>query len=168
MDIIRTDDQPKINWITQPETQQLTHQWRAEEDAILVGHQTVVNDNPSLTVRAVAGNNPKRIILTSSRDVLPVDAKVFNDDAPTIVLNNKSMELKEILKELYSSDIQSLIVEGGKKTLEMFLDQGIWDEARILTGSSMLNDGLKAPEVSGNAVAHFSFGKDTVTIIENA
>lgn len=163
----RESESPQINWITQPETQQITHQWRAEEAGILVGHQTVVNDNPSLTVRAVDGKNPVRIILTSSKDKLPQNAKIFDDSAKSIFIDPKTNSLEAILTKLYQEEIQSIIIEGGLNTLQKFIDAKIWDEARVLIGQSLFKHGIKAPELNGRLVNQFTFGADLIQVYKN-
>lgn len=184
LDKERNEDEAKINWITQPETQQLTHQWRAEEGAILVGKQTVLNDNPSLTVRAVNGESPIRLIITSSPEEIPDNSRILNDDAQTIIFNPvmdkkenattwvrtdfEENILSQIMKHLHGMSIQSLIVEGGKTTLEHFIEQDFWDEARILEGVNTFENGILAPKIEGRLINQFTFGKDNVTILENA
>lgn len=183
IDKIRTSDSVAINWITQPETQQLTHQWRAEEAAILVGHQTILKDNPSLSVRAVHGPNPLRVIITSRPEQIPATANIFNNESHTIIYNPstdriknqtewKSIDLKHnstlsILEDLYSRNIQSIIVEGGSVTLQQFIDTGIWDEARILTGVHFFKEGIKAPVINGRLINQLTFGKDFIQVYQN-
>lgn len=183
IDKIRKNNSVEINWITQPETQQLTHQWRAEEAGILVGHQTVLKDNPSLSVRAVYGPNPIRVVVTSKPEQIPPTANIFNNEVHTIIYNAtidriegctewKSLDLKlnstaSILKDLYSRNIQSIIVEGGSATLEHFIDVGLWDEARILTGNQFFKEGIKAPLINGRLINQFTFGKDFIQVYQN-
>lgn len=166
IDMERNNSRPQINWITEPETQQLTHQWRAEEDAILVGYQTVLNDNPSLTVRAVDGKNPKRIILSSEENI-PQNSKVRDNEVETFFLDPHQNSIEEILTFLYKESIQSLIIEGGKRTLEKFISANIWDEARILTGVSEFKSGIKAPLIGGKLINQTTFGKDLIQVYQN-
>lgn len=167
IDKVRMQDTPEINWITQPETQQLTHQWRAEEAGILVGHRTIHNDDPSLTVRAVDGKNPTRIVLTSDKDTFPSNSKIFDESAKTIFIDPNVNTLDQILNILYENEIQSVIIEGGRKTLQQFIDAGIWDEARILTGNSLFTDGIKAPVIDGRLDNQFTFGADLIQVYKN-
>lgn len=169
-----------INWITQSETKKLTHQWRGEETAILVGKNTALNDNPSLTVREAAGNNPVRILLDNQLEV-PENYNLFSDEAPTLVLNSvlakKSGKIewitasnitpKVILEMLYERNIQSVLIEGGKQVLESFILSGLWDEARILIGTKHFGEGLKAPILNLEPVSKTAYGADTVLIFEN-
>ncbi|MFT5601986.1 MAG: diaminohydroxyphosphoribosylaminopyrimidine deaminase [Flavobacteriales bacterium] len=185
MDRERSNSSQQINWITQPETQQITHGWRAEVDAILVGKNTVINDNPSLTVRANVGKNPIRIVLDSNNE-LDLKLKVFNSTAKTIVYNlaKESVEdhikwiipqeekysIKDLIKQLYILNIQSIIIEGGKKTLESFIAQGLWDEARILTGTTSFGNGLIAPKLTGSykQTDTIDLNIDQINIYKNA
>lgn len=129
-------------WITNSYSRQLVHKWRSEEQAILVGAQTVLADNPSLTTRDWHGASPIRVVLTNKTD-LPKDAQIFNDQAETIVIT--SQDPKEVVALLYEKEIQSMIVEGGAKTLQRFIDSGLWDEANVFTGKTTFGDGTKAP-----------------------
>ncbi len=176
----REGNKAGINWITQQETKKLVHQWRAEEAAILVGKNTALNDNPSLTVREAEGRNPVRILLDSQLTV-PGDFNIFSNEAPTLVLNTMHSETagnvewikvhemtpKAILETIHQRNIQSVIIEGGKNTLESFILSGLWDEARVLIGTEAFNDGLKAPVLPLSPVSETTFGSDTVLIFEN-
>lgn len=160
----RTDSEAKINWITQPETQQITHLWRSQEDAILVGKNTIINDNPELTVRVVEGNNPIKIILGKEHG-FNSELNIFKGTHPPIFLDLKSA--KEICNAIYEKEIQSVIVEGGKKTLELFIKANLWDEARILTGDITFKDGIKAPKIKGKLSTKEQLGKDSLEIYFN-
>ncbi len=177
IDINRSNNEKGIHWITQPETKTLVHQWRSQEMGILVGRQTIKNDNPRLNCRNFDGKSPVRIIIDPD---LKLDIESYHigiSGEKTIILNRKKNEavkhlaylmtedfsVDNIVKILYEQDIQSLIVEGGKITLEKFITSNIWDEAKILTGSAVLNEGTRAPVL--NAGIHFRssmFGKDRV------
>lgn len=142
-------------------TNRLVHQWRTEEAAILVGTNTALLDNPALTARLWRGNNPVRLVIDKELK-LPIHLKLFDGSVKTIVfnykkqsesenlvyhqLNKKEAVLTQILSALYSMQIQSVIVEGGFKLLQSFIDEGLWDEARIITNSTMvIRKGLDAP-----------------------
>ena len=120
------DDHGKALQISNEQTQMLSHQLRAEEDAILVGHTTDVREHPQLTVRHWHGPNPKRVVLTHQRP------------------------LSQLIDDLYQQGIQSLIVEGGRQTHESFLAAGLWDEIRVETGAITVSDGTRAPQVPAN------------------
>lgn len=147
--------------ISSPDLQVLIHQWRSECDAIMVGSTTVLNDDPELTVRAFRGKNPIRVIL-GGEELDVRNYKVFNDEAETIVLNRyrdervgpvsfikvAQLDPKSVLQYLYQIGIHSLMVEGGAKTLQFFLDAGLWDEARVIIGDCVLGKGTPAPKIS--------------------
>ena len=177
MDKIRTDTCPTINWITHPNTKQLTHKWRSEEDAILIGKNTAINDNPELTTRAVDGKNPTRIVIDRKLE-LSKDLKIFNSASKTIILNelkneendsilHKKVFFESFFDDLWSicteNDIISLIVEGGAFTLNQFIEKDLWDEARVLTGDPFFEEGVKAPQLNIKSAEKFTFGKDKIT-----
>jgi len=169
-------------WISNNASKQLVHKWRSEEDAILVGKKTAEIDNPSLTVRKWAGRNPKRILIDKDLG-LPVTLAIFDDSAETIIFNAKKtdwqgkrkyIELEnfdlylphQILYQLYLMDIQSIIVEGGKKTLDLFIHAGLWDEARVFIGSETWSEGLEAPQIEGIQLEEIMVGSDRLKVIK--
>ena len=140
----------------------LVHRWRSEESAILVGTNTALKDNPSLTTRLWKGKNPIRIVIDKNLK-LPHELKIFSKTTNTIIFNslkntieenveyikleNKNF-LEEMLRALYKLNIQSMLVEGGAKTLQSFIDAGLWDEARVITNEEMIiESGIDAPEI---------------------
>jgi diaminohydroxyphosphoribosylaminopyrimidine deaminase/5-amino-6-(5-phosphoribosylamino)uracil reductase len=171
------------HWITGPESRKLVHQWRAEEDAILVGKNTVLADNPQLNVRYAGGKAPKRVVidrrleLSNTLNVFDqtVETLVFNEIKTDIEGKNKYIALEDfdrfvpqyILFQLYLQDIQSVIIEGGAYTLNTFIDAGLWDEARIFTGASVLENGIEAPVVTGTTIGEHAVGTDSLQIITN-
>ncbi len=175
LDKHRSSDEIGINWITEPETKSLVHKWRSEEQAILVGRNTIMNDNPSLTVRDFSGKNPIRIVIDSQL-ALSNMKNVFSDDAETLVFNRIKNEkigniewikIQEtntdlILKELYKRGIQSVLVEGGSRTLQYFIIDNVWDEARVIVGNSQFGGGVKAPVLNKLPNDTYLFGKDRI------
>ncbi|UKM63581.1 bifunctional diaminohydroxyphosphoribosylaminopyrimidine deaminase/5-amino-6-(5-phosphoribosylamino)uracil reductase RibD [Flavobacteriaceae bacterium GSB9] len=157
-----TKNEQKPVWITNPFSRQLVHKWRAEEQAILVGANTVLQDNPSLTVRDWTGQNPIRIVLDKN-ETLSKKNSVFNDEAKTILLKDTSA--KAICNRLYNEDINSVIIEGGTKTLQIFIDENLWDEARIFTGKPMFKSGVRAPKISGALISEQKIINDTLKIL---
>ena len=158
-------------WISGKLSRQLVHQWRAEEQAILVGANTVTKDNPSLTTRHIIGKNPIRIIVSNNKK-LSRQLNVFNGDAQTILLNTDEFKKSEpigtqICDKLFSQKITSLIVEGGPKTLNYFLSENLWDEARIFEGNSDIKQGIKAPKISFDSSEVLSVGQDHLWYITN-
>jgi len=168
-------------WMTSSESKKLVHQWRAEEDAILVGRITAEKDNPSLTVREVQGKNPIRIII--DRDLkLSADLNLFNSETQTLIFNKVKTEnidlnyfikiefntlISSILHKLHEQNIQSVIIEGGSKTLQSFIDKNIWDEARIFTTNKELTDGVKSPNIKGEIIEETEVGGDSLEVIIN-
>jgi diaminohydroxyphosphoribosylaminopyrimidine deaminase/5-amino-6-(5-phosphoribosylamino)uracil reductase len=155
-------------------TNRMVHKWRSEEMAILVGTNTALYDNPGLTTRLWPGKSPIRLVVDMDLK-LPSTLKLFNSEAPTIVFNTKQHNLSEgllalfpsgrggdgpgfyqvtedvslvhqITNALYQLNIQSVLVEGGAFLLQSFIDEGIWDDAKIITNQNLIiGDGLPAP-----------------------
>lgn len=179
MDVDRSYGNLGPAWITDKRTKVLTHQWRVDEDAILVGAQTVVNDNPLLTARAVQGQQPLRVLIDPDLRCRK-DRAIFNDEAKTVVFNGIREDIDgdrqlwiidkhepivpQILARLAHHEINSLIVEGGRVTLQHFIESGLWDEARILTGSQPIEGHVRAPQIEGELWQNFEFGPDRVEI----
>lgn len=185
IDIDRSDPDLKTedNWISGQELKVLVHKWRAQEMGILVGRKTVENDNPELTVREWEGKNPVRIIL-ANREIDEHKYQVFNAEAETWVIQpfkegNSDMahyirlpELKNnaqnILELLYQRFIFSLIIEGGRETFDMFIESGLWDEARVITGAKKFTKGLKAPDLpEATLIRTETHGSDSLKIYMN-
>lgn len=143
----KTDRSPV--WISNRFSRQLVHKWRSEEMAILVGAQTVLDDNPSLTTRDWHGKSPLRVVI-DSRGNLPDKAAVFDDKAPTLRISTTTPE--RICHILFEAGIQSVIIEGGAKTLTAFIDADLWDEARVFTGHISLGDGVTAPSLPKKSI----------------
>ena len=153
-------------------TNRLVHKWRSEEMAIAIGTNTALFDDPELTTRLAPGKNPVRIVVDTDLR-LPKSLKLFNSKTPTIVFNTKEhnlplenisvRELKEtevgyyqvtedvnlvhqMINALYKMNIQSVLIEGGSYLLQSFIDDGVWDEARIITNEQLsIGAGLPAP-----------------------
>lgn len=170
-------------WITNIYSRQLVHKWRSEEQAILVGTQTVIDDNPKLNVRDWSGNNPVRVVLDQNNRITK-DSFVFDDSVKTIVFtkspitNNYTNTLFEvldfdqnivpqILTVLYHNQIQSIIIEGGLQTLQSFIDEDVWDEARIFVGNTSFGKGTKAPILSKKNIEKIYIEKDELLNIRN-
>ncbi|MEM9076563.1 MAG: bifunctional diaminohydroxyphosphoribosylaminopyrimidine deaminase/5-amino-6-(5-phosphoribosylamino)uracil reductase RibD [Bacteroidota bacterium] len=173
---------PEPYWITNQNSRQLVHQWRSEEQAILVGTQTVLEDNPKLNVRDWKGSNPIRIVLDRTLRI-PHSFHVFDSTVKTIILTeveDKSQHAEAVMYEiidfskplveqictiLQQYSITSLMVEGGVKTLQSFIDSGIWDEARIFKGTKTFGSGLDSPKITGNVVHEKNILSDTLTLL---
>ena len=176
IDLNRNSNQLGINWITEKETQVLVHKWRAEEDAILVGRKTVLNDDPELTVREFKGKQPLRIVIDPELK-LDLNKKIFNDNYNTIIVNNKVnkvsnnltyLKLKSeniilnLLNYLHEINIMSIIVEGGKETIDYFLKLNYWNEARVIEGNIKFKNGLESPKIERKYSAIQNIGKDII------
>ena len=135
------DDHFQPLLISNEQTQMLSHQLRAEEDAILVGHTTFERDPPQLTVRHWHGPNPKRLVLTRQRT------------------------LPQLMDDLYQHEIQSLIVEGGCQTHQAFIEAGLWDEIRIETAPITVVTGTPAPQLPVEVTLMWkrNYNRNTIT-----
>jgi len=153
-------------WISNDFSQQRVHQWRSEEMAILVGTQTVLKDNPSLTTRYWKGNSPIRLVIDLHHKI-PIKRKIFSEEAPTyvftytenkylpkwvnqLIINQNQAFWPQVMDYLYQCNIQSLVVEGGTYTLQSLINEGLWDEARIFTAPKTLQKGIIAPILKDN------------------
>lgn len=162
LDKERLDGKPAI--LSTPLTSMLVHKRRAETDAIMVGTQTARLDNPSLTVRNWYGKNPTRIILDKHLS-LSKSLHLFDGSVKTIIftteedvcntnaveyvtLDKNSYLLPQIMEALYHRNIQSLLVEGGRRLLQSFIDDGLWDEIFVEKSHKKLFNGVKSPEIS--------------------
>lgn len=143
VDTIREDGTPLI--ISTPVTKQLVHKMRAENMAIMVGTRTALLDNPSLLTTRWPGRNPVRIVLDRHHRI-PKDAKIFSDDAPTIVYDERT-DWPFILSDLAERNIHSVLVEGGPTLLRHILETGIWDEMHIEVAPVTIGDGVPAPDI---------------------
>ncbi|WP_282032469.1 bifunctional diaminohydroxyphosphoribosylaminopyrimidine deaminase/5-amino-6-(5-phosphoribosylamino)uracil reductase RibD [Winogradskyella eximia] len=161
-------DEKKPVWITNKYSRQLVHKWRAEEQAILVGTNTVTEDNPSLTVRDWSGENPIRVVLDRTSK-LNSDYSIFNDEAKTLRVTNKDIDFEkpiaiQIADVLFKQNINSIIIEGGSQTLQTFIDENLWDEARVFTGNTSFKTGIKVPELIGNLISESQIKNDLLKI----
>ncbi len=152
-------------FISNSYTNKLVHQWRSEEAAILVGTQTALKDNPQLNNRLGIGNQPIRLVIDQQLK-LPQSLHLFNQQQPTVVfnriknevdgaityiqLNDTTTVLSQIMKYCHQQKMQSILVEGGAALLQSFIDENLWDEARIITNEKLwIEDGIAAPIISG-------------------
>ncbi|MGB3776576.1 MAG: bifunctional diaminohydroxyphosphoribosylaminopyrimidine deaminase/5-amino-6-(5-phosphoribosylamino)uracil reductase RibD [Leeuwenhoekiella sp.] len=160
--ITRTKNEPV--WITNSHSLQRVHQLRASEQAILVGTNTVIQDNPSLTTRDFQGENPLRVVVDRELKI-PLGSTVLNGQSKTLIITEKQQENSENLEYitvdfsenlpqkicdiLFTMQIQSMIIEGGAKTLQSFIDAELWDEAWVFTGNKTFQKGIKSPVFEG-------------------
>ncbi|WP_231424385.1 bifunctional diaminohydroxyphosphoribosylaminopyrimidine deaminase/5-amino-6-(5-phosphoribosylamino)uracil reductase RibD [Pedobacter sp. Leaf250] len=170
-------------WISGALAKRLAHQWRTEEDAILIGKQTAIIDNPQLTAREWPGKNPVRLVIDKNLQV-PQNNHIYNDEAKTIIFNEVKTDVignihyiqmedmqfylaQKIAFQLYLMDIQSVIIEGGANILNKFLDSNLWDEARIFTSSGSWNDGIASPVINGYLQEQINIQSDKLSIYIN-
>jgi diaminohydroxyphosphoribosylaminopyrimidine deaminase / 5-amino-6-(5-phosphoribosylamino)uracil reductase len=167
--------------ISNAETSQLVHKWRSEEQAILVGKNTVMCDDPKLNVRHWQGRDPVRVVIDKDLE-LSSSFRIFSKDQRTVVINSikeeqvselsyvkvESITASSLLTSLYKLNINSVVIEGGAKTLEMFITEGFWDEARIITAELKLQNGISAPEFNFTPVLTEHSGKDTISYFVNS
>ena len=170
-------------WISGALAKRMAHQWRTEEDAILIGKQTAIIDNPQLTAREWPGKNPTRLVIDKNLDV-PQNNYIFNDEAKTIIFNEIKTDVvgnvhyiqmedmhfylaQKIAFQLYLMDMQSVIVEGGANILKQFLEANIWDEARIFSSQGSWNNGIPSPVINGRLQEQIRVGSDQLSIYIN-
>jgi diaminohydroxyphosphoribosylaminopyrimidine deaminase/5-amino-6-(5-phosphoribosylamino)uracil reductase len=150
--------------------------WRSQEQSILVGVQTVIDDDPKLTNRKVKGSSPLRIVIDLN-DRIPKNSILLNDENPTLIFSSKKKVsnkeivvsdpknvLQKIMSVLFEKNIQSLIVEGGTKTIQKFIDQNLWDEARTFISTKKINDGVKSPLLNNIIENRIHLEKDELQI----
>ena len=178
-------------WVTNELSRTLVHRWRSEEQAIMIGTNTVAKDNPRLDVRNWSGRSPLRIVLDRKLR-LPADMNVYDGSLPTLVFvgNNSSaaskrksfasvpnMELltidfargaeDQVLKELYEREVSSVIIEGGAMLISSFVKKNYWDEARVFVGNKFFGDGVKAPELNGDFFSYDEVGDSKLFTYRN-
>jgi diaminohydroxyphosphoribosylaminopyrimidine deaminase/5-amino-6-(5-phosphoribosylamino)uracil reductase len=171
---VQDADQARL-YISNEYTNRIVHKWRSEEASILVGTNTAMLDDPELTNRHWRGSSPIRLVIDMDLK-LPSSLKMFNDNKSlTIVFNSIKHDLEDIalgkvgsgtrfyqvthdvsvihqvLHALYQLKIQSVLVEGGSRLLQSFIDEQMWDEARVITNSSLhVETGISAPSLTNH------------------
>ncbi len=174
-------------WISNQYSKRFVHKWRSEEQSILVGTNTAIADNPKLDTRLWKGSSPTRIVLDRNLKIQE-DSFLFDGSVPTVLIceKGKSTKFKHEIKQLlveeidfdenvakqicevaYKLNLQSMIVEGGARTLSTFLEEGLWDEARVFTGSTTFENGVPAPKHSGRLLKEESVMEDLLKIYLN-
>nr|WP_297788172.1 bifunctional diaminohydroxyphosphoribosylaminopyrimidine deaminase/5-amino-6-(5-phosphoribosylamino)uracil reductase RibD [uncultured Allomuricauda sp.] len=183
-DAAKRSDNPEPFWITNAHSKQLVHQWRSQEQAILVGTNTVLEDNPKLTTRNWAGKDPIRVVLdrnlkigsnyhvldTSVRTIFLTeveDASKYMEGVDYVIIDFSANLAKEICDALHQHNITSVIIEGGTKTLQTFIDENLWDEARIFKGAVCFKNGLPAPKLKGTLQHQNKILTDTLSVYIN-
>ncbi|HEX8426179.1 bifunctional diaminohydroxyphosphoribosylaminopyrimidine deaminase/5-amino-6-(5-phosphoribosylamino)uracil reductase RibD [Hymenobacter sp.] len=159
------------------------HQWRAEEQAILVGTRTALHDNPHLNVREWPGPNPIRVVIDKNLS-LPPTHHLFDGKQPTVVYTYREKSNKEhldyvmlseaedlfpqILSSLHQRNVQSVLVEGGPTVLNSLMKDGLWDEIRVLRNPRRLAGGVLAPKPGLSGLReHRKLGDDELFVYVN-
>ena len=170
-------------WISNPISRQLVHKWRTEEQAILIGTKTALDDNPSLNARDWKGKSPIKILI-DRQGIVPSTAAIFDSAFAKTILITQNLDrtsaegtivetvtsedlLPQLLAILRKHNILSVIVEGGKHTLQTFIDANLWDEARVFEGQLDLTDGVPAPKISGKVKYSENILTDKLSVIIN-
>ncbi len=170
---------PQQNWITNESCRVLVHKWRAEYEAILIGTETALKDNPQLNIRSWSGKPPIRIVIDNNLR-LPKTLHVFDNSVTTLIFNGLEDKtesntefikidfstdvLKQILDILYKKQINSLLVEGGQKTLQEFINHNLYDEANIFVGNKEFKSGTKAPSFSHYGLQKLMFDDSSLFV----
>jgi diaminohydroxyphosphoribosylaminopyrimidine deaminase/5-amino-6-(5-phosphoribosylamino)uracil reductase len=168
-------------WLSNDKMKVISHMWRSESDAILVGKNTVLTDNPSLTTRYINGKNPVRIVIDQHLEcnhdlnVFSYDSKVYHINGSLDKTQNhiiiqsfdfSSPWLKTCMEYLFSQNIFSLMVEGGAYTHQKFIEANLWDVAYIVETPHLLMEGIQAPDITGYQYQKpVKVGDNTVTKI---
>ncbi|MCU4163153.1 bifunctional diaminohydroxyphosphoribosylaminopyrimidine deaminase/5-amino-6-(5-phosphoribosylamino)uracil reductase RibD [Carboxylicivirga caseinilyticus] len=169
-------------WITNEWARKAVHKQRSTEQAILVGTNTALKDNPSLTVRDWDGPQPLRVVI-DRRCQLTSDYHLLDGSAPTIVINSLKNEMEnnieyiqadfdnrlpeQILQILWEKGIQSIIIEGGRATLDSFIMHNLWDEAYKYIGNTFFGTGIKAPVINADCIDQKEFGDSRLFVYRN-
>jgi diaminohydroxyphosphoribosylaminopyrimidine deaminase/5-amino-6-(5-phosphoribosylamino)uracil reductase len=184
LDIKRTEKETTgPNWITGKSERVLVHKWRSQEAAILVGAGTARIDNPRLNVRYWTGNDPIRLIMSRSGVLINPfynnetnytkiaykgnNNRDFRGEPEKLLLDNSTPSALQVIDYLNKTEVQSLLVEGGGETLTHFIENDLWDEARIFTGMVNFNNGVKAPSISGKIMPDIVFDKSRLKVVLN-
>lgn len=158
-------------WLSNSWSRQLVHKWRAEEQAILIGSNTARLDNPTLNCRDWEGSNPHRFVINRNDD-LDRNTKLFNSEATTTVLDKQILNFdlplaQQVCEILFNNKIISIIIEGGRQTIQTFINEEIWDEARVFTSEVKLKKGIPAPRFSSQTYLERKVKTDILRIYRN-
>lgn len=169
-------------WISNASSRKLVHKWRAEEDAILVGKNTALYDDPELTVRSWNGSNPVRILIDHQLALSTSNLNLFDGSVETICYNIEKSEhseniefvkldprsfLLKMLSDMNKRGLQSVIVEGGAKTIKAFIQADLWDEARVFTSPVTFEKGIEAPFLTSQLSYQHIVKGDTLKVYTN-
>lgn len=175
------DDHGRTARISSAETDVLVHRWRSEEQAIMVGSRTVINDDPSLTVRHVEGRNPLRVVI-DRKNQAPSGSRVFDGSTPALLITAARRDdvhaeqhmigmdddpIQAALAELQGRSVSSVVVEGGARLLGHFISRGVWNEARVITGAVLFGGGTSAPAFDHAPARTMRIGTDRIDLFVN-
>lgn len=182
IDVDRHKNDPVgTNWITSEVARTLVHKWRSEESGLMVGTNTVIADNPRLNVRRWTGNSPLRLVFDRNGRI-PQSANILDGSQDTLVftcvqekfsgrinsvLIDHDYALEDILSELYEQKLLSVFVEGGKTIHELFINSGLWDEARVFKGKVIFSQGVRAPRINARPSQILDFDGSELSIFHN-
>lgn len=172
----------KIYWISSPKSRKIVHKWRSEEDSIAVGINTIISDNPQLDNRYFGGKSAIPIIidpdnrLKNNFKVFQKHKKIFhfidtkiNDFNKSSIKINFEKSVESIISYIYKKNINSILVEGGAKTINSFIDLNLWDEARVFRSKKNLITGIKAPVFSySNEIIKKNISEDELSYYLNS
>lgn len=171
-------------WLSNPQSKIMSHKWRTEIDAIMIGSETAIVDDPSLTAREYPGNSPLRVVIDRRGRLEGTDLSILTDGHPTVIYTTRTPDtphndtvdyrtldesdgLPEILSDLYAHyKVGTLLVEGGRSLLQSFINDDLWDEGRIIHTPTFLDDGVKAHSIKGLLRQSYSLDTDRIDIIE--
>lgn len=168
-------------WLSGPASKLYVHRMRADMDGIMIGTNTALVDNPSLTTRLVDGDHPTRIVL-DRHGKIPTTSKIFTDGIPTVIVgaSKRSLQtnvsiipmessdeghLKSIMRQLYSRGIYRLMVEGGPSLLKSIIKEDLWDAAVVINTPHELSEGILAPNINGYKIKTKLIGKDKIVVM---
>ncbi|MEZ5009836.1 MAG: bifunctional diaminohydroxyphosphoribosylaminopyrimidine deaminase/5-amino-6-(5-phosphoribosylamino)uracil reductase RibD [Chitinophagales bacterium] len=166
-------------WLSNAFTKRLTHKWRNEMDAILVGKNTFIHDQPALTDRFWEGNHPIKVIIDPTGELYQntddLNTIIFNrsyskkiNNVEYIPLKNDHFAIAEMIEHLHERKITSVLVEGGAVTLQHFINSNLWDEAYIYQTTVILEEGILAPKIPSSVVqASITISDNQLKIIQN-
>ncbi len=168
--------------ISNSDSKKLLHLWRSQEQAIMIGTNTALLDNPHLTVRDVSGKNPLRISIDKWLRI-PKHYNLFDKSTPTLIFTAVDEEsqnnlefvkidfeqaiIPQVLNELYKRNIQSIIVEGGEQLLNSFINSNLWDAARVFISDKNLIKGVNAPILNAEPVVRENISGDKLLFYLN-
>ena len=182
IDNIRTENTEPALQISNEHSKRLLHKWRSEEQAIMVGTNTARMDNPRLDVRLVNGKYSLRMLLDKNLE-LAESLNVFDGSQPTLVFTSKKKDeknntvyitldfeknvLNQVMNVLHQKQIHSVIVEGGSKLLQSFIDDNLWDEARVFISEMFISNGVVAPKLNIEPTSIDAIESDKLFVFQN-